>query len=386
MRPERPKVPDPIVRWSLWTWIGLPLAIEPGSEAELIDRMEHDLWPLDGDARRIRDQIASLAHCDNGVPVTIDELLQAIGRGRLPETCFHNGCFYSLGQRTTQPHQERSMRIIEDVLRNYLAGDDAAELRERYPQAAPLVDRFHAWLGPINALTEVQRLLLARVLLPFDFLSKRDEDHQAIHADCFEPGGRGAEIDRRIAEAAGLPPIHANYKAEYRESLSTIEDPGRRALYHLAGHIAHGLHGLSDCHHSTFRWLERWIHAIGTGRWEMGTRQEGNEQRRLGQLGYTLGLDHWLQGNLMHVLLLDLGHADIGFDPRNEILRVYAYLGAQNERTATKEWLALRLWYQLYYALHRRDVHQALVERMETAGLGLRGYVDAVLENAHSAD
>ena len=52
-----------------------------------------------------------------------------------------------------------------------------------------------------------------------------------------------------------------------------------------------------------------------------------------------------LQGTPMQFLLLDLGHIDLGFDPKNEILRVYAYLG--DEHTPTKEWLAACLWFNL---------------------------------------
>ncbi len=49
----------------------------------------------------------------------------------------------------------------------------------------------------------------------------------------------------------------------------------------------------------------------------------------------------------MQFFLLDLGHKDLGFDPKNEVLRVYAYLG--EERTPVKEWLAACLWHNLSY-------------------------------------
>ena len=68
---------------------------------------------------------------------------------------------------------------------------------------------------------------------------------------------------------------------------------------------------------------------------------------RLGRalFGYALGLDRWLQGVPMQFLLLDLGHVDLGFDPKNEILRVYAYLG--EDHTPVKQWLAACLWFNL---------------------------------------
>jgi hypothetical protein len=86
------------------------------------------------------------------------------------------------------------------------------------------------------------------------------------------------------------------------------------------------------------------------------------ERERLGRLlfGYVLGLDQWLKGTPMQFLLLDLGHVDLGFDPKNEILRVYAYLG--EERTALKEWLAACLWYLMYASLVRWDIHKDLIE------------------------
>jgi len=88
---------------------------------------------------------------------------------------------------------------------------------------------------------------------------------------------------------------------------------------------------------------------IGTGEPEIPTRIKGSERKRLRQLifGYALALDKWLLGIPMQFLLLDLGHIDLGFDSKNEILRVYAYLG--EERTSVKEWLAACLWHNACY-------------------------------------
>ena len=106
---------------------------------------------------------------------------------------------------------------------------------------------------------------------------------------------------------------------------------------------------MSDCHHNTFRHIEKWIHGIGTGLWDIPTRKPGTERERVGRLlfGYVLGIDKWLMGKPMQFLLLDLGHMDLGFDPRNEIIRVYANLG--DKRTAVKQWLAACIWYTLCY-------------------------------------
>ena len=92
--------------------------------------------------------------------------------------------------------------------------------------------------------------------------------------------------------------------------------------------------------------------------------------------GYVLALDRWLQGVSTHFLLLDLSHVDLGFEPKNEILRVYAYLGER--RTPVKEWLAACLWKNLMQmpAGPGRFLHKDLIERSEQAGTTLRGWID----------
>ena len=120
--------------------------------------------------RRIRAQIGSLVLCDSGVPVTIDELLSAIGTGRLPEPSFHNGCWPGPpGQKTrgTQPGQTDSMKVIRDVLVAYLGGETEGALAERFPHAVGFIRRTFDWLGPVADLTDVQQLMMKRMLLPF---------------------------------------------------------------------------------------------------------------------------------------------------------------------------------------------------------------------------
>jgi len=366
-----------IRRWSLWTWTGVEL--EWGREIQHINAMQQSLGPLDDETRRFRAHIASWAHCDSGFPVTVDELLTAIGRGKLDEEPFHNGCFWSAGTKSTQPHQVESLRAIEEILRDYLAGKDVQDEVARFPYARGFIERAYQWLGPVDELSEVQRLLLQRVLLPFEFLTGRNPDQEAVHQTCFGEDGLGAQLDAQIAATAGLPRIHANYTREFKESLATISDPAKRELYKTCGALAHGLHGLSDCHHSTFRWTEGWIYATGTGKWDIPTRKRGAERERLGRLlfGYVLGLDQWLKGTPMQFLLLDLGYVDLGFDPKNEILRVYALLG--EERTPVKEWLVACLWHLMYSSLMRWDIHKELIERARQAGVSLREWMDTVL-------
>jgi len=343
-----------------------------------INAMQEALGPLDESSRRIRMHIASLQCCDNGVPVTIDEALNAIGTGQLPEPAFHPGCWLSSGARTTQPGQAECMQAMEHVLRSYLDGETADALIAELPHAEGFVRRTFEWLGPVKELTDVQRLMLERLLLPFPFLAKR-EDREMVHAGCFEPGGRGAELDRQIARAAGLPPIVPNHQDAFRENLESLDDPQKRDLYEVCCAMAHGLHGLSDCHHGTFRWIESWIHGVGRGSLAISSRKSGAEGQRLGRLlfGYALGIDRWLQGVPMQWLLLDLGHVDLGFDPKSEILRVYAYLGG---KTPVKTWLAACLWYTLVlerpaslydWGLRHRD----LLETTRAKGIDVRDWI-----------
>jgi hypothetical protein len=276
------------------------------------------------------------------------------------------------------------MCLIEKTLRAYLEDDAAEPLIAQYPYARGFVERAYTWLGPVGELTEVQRLMIERMLLPFAFFAKHTEDREAVYADCFKKGGRGKALEARISALAGLPEIHAHYRQEYRDNLASLANPEKRALYAICGHIAGGISELSDCHHSAFRRIERWIHGIGTLTWEIPTRAAHTEATRLGRalFGYALALDRWLQKVPMQFLLLDLGHVDLGFDPKNEILRVYAYLG--EKRTPVKEWLAACLWFNLalmppaslYQWGHR---HKELRETAAKQGISVRDWMDSIM-------
>ena len=339
-----------IMRWPIW---GMVMPGEEGKwtkEIHHLNKVQESFGELDEETRRIRAHIGSLVLCDNGVPVTIDEILNALGRGKLPRNAFHNGCWMSPfwgEERSTQPSHVECIQVIESVLRSYLEGMAGDNLIREYPDAEGFIRRIHDWLPPYDELAKVQKLLMERLLLPFDYFSKRTEDYKTVHKNCFEEGGRGEKLDEEISKEAGLPKIYANYKQEYKDALQEIKDPEKKELYKICGMMAHGLHGISDCHHSTFRWIERWIYAIGTGSWEVESRNENSERERLGKLlfGYAYALDKWLMKKPMQFLLLDLGHAGLEVDPKNEILRVYAYLG--EDRTPIKKWLAACLWYKL---------------------------------------
>ena len=90
----------------------------------------------------------------------------------------------------------------------------------------------------------------------------------------------------------------------------------------------------------------------------------------------------------MQFLLLDLSHADLGFDPRNELLRVYAYLG--EERTPAKKWLAACLWHDLTYnpifvdpdyKLAFGRAHKELYQNAKEKGISVREWIDSALGN-----
>ena len=245
-------------------------------------------------------------------------------------------------------------------------------------------------------LTELQRRMTERAILPFEFFIEQSHavPHSAWSADhetlvtrvlenCIEEGGRGSQLDAEISELAGLPEIHPYYEGRLPEELETSGGAQKKDLYKVCGYIAHGLHTLSDCHHSSFRWIENWIHGIGTGKLGIPTRKAGTERERLARLlfGYLLGLDGWLLGKPMQFLLLDLGHVDVGFDPKNEILRVYAYLG--EEKTPVKEWLAACLWHNLAGGSNPRGlvIHESLLERAREAGISVREWMDSVIGN-----
>ena len=364
-------------RWPVWTWLGE----ESGWDAEVktINKMQTRLGLLSEDIRKIRAHVGSLVPCDTSFPVTVDELLRAVGRGKLEEPALHNGCWNPLKwdrpRHGDQPRQAESMQVIEQVLRRYLAGEPSDALIADLPHAAGFIRRTYDWLGPRQNFTEIQRLLVEKMLLQFDFYTRRNPDREGVTRDACQEGGRGAQLDARIASLGGFP---SNWEEP--------AEPGKEELRNLWGRIDGNIYGgLCDCHHSSFRWIESWICGIGASKiLPIPTRKKGTERERLGRLlfGYVLALDKWLLGVPMQFLLFDLGHVDLGFDPKNEILRVYAYLG--EERTPVKEWLVACLWYTLMFnriggnpaGLMR---HERLTDRARARGVSVREWMDAAL-------
>lgn len=379
---------DSIECWELPTW-------GTDEEVALIRRMSCDLGALDDPTRKMRSHIASLSGCDSGVPATIDELLDAIGRGMLREPALRNGCNhpgFCVPIKTSQPRQRECMRTVHGVLTTRLAGGPPQALIDRHPYATGLIQRTYEWLPPSAELSDLQKLLVERMLLPFEFFLEAShadpafdqpclvELGEAVMKRCYEDGGRGSQIDVQIEKLADLPKIAMAYPQHARQA--SIEDPAKRDLYVLCCSLAHGLHTLCDCHHSTFRWIENWVYAIGTGRWGIPTRKSGTESGRIFRLmfGYLLGIDKWLLGVPEQFLLLDLGHIDLGLDPKSEIVRVYAYLGA--ERTPVKTWLAAYLWTNLMYNNGGplwRNRHRGLLGEAEAKGVSVREWIDKQL-------
>jgi len=400
-----------IRKWPVVSWTFPGQEKDWDEEIKYINNMQSKLGELDDSTRQIRSHIASLVPCDSGFPVTVDELLNAIGRGKLDEPSFRNGCWCSgmwWEQKTTQPAHIESMRIINTVLTGYLAGKTREDCIKEFPHAAGFINRTYKWLGPAAELTEVQKLMMQRMLLTVDFFTKSSDttgsgpcsqfsdvstmqEAEILVKELFDQDGRGARLDAEISEKAGLPKIHPRWTEEFQENLESLENPQKKELYRICCAIASGIYTLSDCHHNTFRIIENWIHGIGAGKSSIPTRKAGTERERMGHLlfGYVLGLDKWLVGVPMQFLLLDLGHVDIGFEVKNEILRVYAYLG--EKRTPVKEWLAACLWYNLMYSYMDANNpaglvrHKNLLVRTKEMGISVREWIESVLEK-HSGN
>jgi hypothetical protein len=262
----------------------------------------------------------------------------------------------------------------------------------------------YEWLGAVSELSEVQRKMLDRMFLMIDFFAKTSRTAAVAQSlpeesevqelmesakDLFydesgtgaaaKPSGRSAQLDVEISELAGLPQVHPMWDPAYRETLDQLEDPRKGELYKVCCAIASGVQTLSDCHHNTFRYIEGWIHGIGTGRLDIPTRKAQTEKQRLGHMlfSYALGLDRWLMRIPMQFLLLDLGHVDLGFDPRNNILRVYACLGG--EVTDTKRWLAACLWYNLVHnQMGGLMTHTDLLQQCKDKGVTVHEWMDSV--------
>ena len=363
--------------------------------------MQSKLGPLSDSIRQLRAHISGLIPCDSGLPVTVDELLFAIARGKLEPSSFKNGCLCSgLGchLKGSQPLHVESMKTIHAFLEAYLAGRSREDCLEGFPQAAGFLKRSYEWLGAVSQLSQVQRKMLDRMFLIIDFFAQssvtvagvqstleepRLQDIEALGKDLFyDENGRGARLDAEIAELAGLPKIHPQWNPEYKKTLDTLEEPDKKDLYEVCGAIAAGVQTLSDCHHNTFRYIEGWIHGIGTGRLGIPTRKAQTEKKRLGHLlfGYALGLDRWLMREPLQFLLLDLGHIDLGFDPRNDILRVYACLG--EEVTPIKQWLAACLWYNLVNNEQGGLIrHTDLVQRCKDKGVTVDEWMNSTRRN-----
>ncbi len=362
--------------------------------------MQSKLGPLSDSIRQLRAHITGLIPCDSGLPVTVDEILFAIARGKLERSSFKNGCLCSgLGCRlkTSQPGHTESLKTIHDVLNAYLAGEPRESAIKAHPEAAGFINRSYEWLGAVSDLSKVQRKMLDRMFLLIGFFTGSGytgttpqtlpeemsglKEMEALGKDLFyDENGRGAGLDAEIAELAGLPKIYPRWDAKYQENLDGLDDPQQKELYKVCCAIAAGVYTLSDCHHNTFRFIESWIHGIGTGRLDIPARKAQTEKQRLGHMlfGYALGLDRWLMRVPLQFLLLDLGHIDLGFDPRNNIVRVYACLGDQ--RTAVKEWLAACLWYNLVHNQQGGLIrHTDLIQLCKDKGVTVDGWMNSAL-------
>jgi len=94
------------------------------AEIRAINQMQVALGPLDDETRRIRAHIGSLVLCEPGIPVTVDELLSAIGRGACRSVRFtmDAGAAACGGMRRHTAKARRGHADIETCLRAYLDG------------------------------------------------------------------------------------------------------------------------------------------------------------------------------------------------------------------------------------------------------------------------
>jgi hypothetical protein len=72
-----------IRRWPVFTWTFPGQEKDWDEEIKYINEMQSKLGILNDNIRQIRAHVASLVPCDSGFPVTVDELLNAIGKGKL---------------------------------------------------------------------------------------------------------------------------------------------------------------------------------------------------------------------------------------------------------------------------------------------------------------
>jgi hypothetical protein len=361
-----------------------------GEEAKQINKIQVSLGPLDEETRRIRIKLGGLVLCDSGVPVCIDELLRIIGSGQLPDASYRVGCWPGGEGITTQPGHCESMRSLEEIIRAYVRGQKESVSLGRFPFAGGFIRRLHQWFGSVDDLSELQRKMIERLLLPFElFKISSHADYEImmqVSKKCFGEDSEGRQLDRSIAEMADLPEIARYNSGDFSKAIDSIDNPHRKTLYALCGQLAESVYELSDCHHNTFRVIEKLIYGISRLSLEdIPDRTPGAERKRLGQLlySYTLGLDSWLSGKPLQFLLLDLSHVDFGFDPKNEILRVYSYLG--EERDSVKEWLVASLWCIIYRNPHgglnplweySRNAHFDIVSKTEGLGYSGRSWID----------
>ncbi len=200
------------------------------NEIRYINSMQKKLGKLDDNTRKIRQYISSLQCCDNGVPTTIDEALNMIGTGKVPEPHFHPGCWMSTGKRTTQPTQNESMYKIENILKGYLNGKTEREFIKKYPNAKGFIQRTYKWFGPLSKFTDLQKSMLGRMMLPFKYFAHPNEDIGSVNRSCFHEGGKGYKLDEKITKLSGLPRIYPNYMQEYRDNLQTIKNAKKKGV------------------------------------------------------------------------------------------------------------------------------------------------------------
>ncbi|MHB9033477.1 MAG: hypothetical protein ACYC6L_10555 [Anaerolineae bacterium] len=225
-------------KWFVWTW-----QVEPArwdADIRCLNNLQTRLGPLGDNNRQVRAQVGSLVLCDPGNPVTIADLLAAIGCGRFSEAPFHSGRWcevFGWPSRATQPGESDFYNIVEQIALNYLDGAAEQDTSLRYPQAAGFTRRVYDWLPPIAQLGAVQRLSLD----PADL----------------EPGCSPRDEIVRVYAYLGEehPPTKEWLAACLWKSLAGAGNPAGLVIQHeLAARAL-------ECGVSTRAWLDRQLHS-----------------------------------------------------------------------------------------------------------------------------
>ncbi len=348
-----------------------------------LNTLQAKLGDLDDISRLMRIEIGSLVKCQSSFPIGIDQLLDSIGRHELKrENIFTMGCWMELGERNNRVTFKSSLLHVVSIIDQYLNKKTKEDQLKENKDAEILkkfINRFYSWFPINDKLTEVQELLLQRLKFSIE-CNIDDNSWEDTYAKIFEKDTIGEELDKKIKKLIDIPDYTTKFYAgdgqgpEWIQNRNKIEDPQKKDIYTILVNI----HLTAKCHHNFFRFIENSLYRIATLSLDpIPSRIHGSERERMGHklFGYLLGLNYWLMNRPLELLLLDLGHIQLDFHPRDEIMRVFAYLGS--EQNPKKEWLAGCLWYQLMFTMGLFE-YKNLLKIANKNDLNLFGWMESL--------